>query len=158
MGYYIRIRNSKFSIPTENLPKFWEIVNHVMSDEQIAKHGNGGSYSQGQKSKHWYSWVDTESTRKAIRDQDLDKFFECWGYEFDGDGLYIITGESKIGDEEILFSAIAPVVEDNSFMEVVGEDDERWRWSWANGKFYVADAHEITYNNARVVDGYPNSW
>jgi hypothetical protein len=30
--------------------------------------------------------------------------------------------------------AIAPYVEENSYIEMVGEDGDRWRWVFKNGK------------------------
>lgn len=37
-----------------------------------------------------------------------------------------------LGDEDLLFNALAPYVEDG-FIEMVGEDGDRWRWVFKNG-------------------------
>ena len=40
----------------------------------------------------------------------------------------------KLGDDEIFLSALAPYVEDGSYLEFEGEDGYSWRWSFKNGK------------------------
>ena len=151
MGYYIRTNTSNFRIRKDNLSKFWEIVTHLMSDEQLAKNGNVIFPDQPMK-KMYYSWIDTHMARKAIQNQDIFRFFFEWRYELMNDEenedficshIMIEGGESKIGDEELLFEAIAPIVENGSYIEVIGEDGERFRWSWNNGKLYVADAEVV---------------
>ena len=148
MGYYISTPNTHFSIRTSDLPQFFDLVGNMMSDANIEENGNGGSYSEGKQTAYWYSWVDTENVRKAVAEKDIEKIFEEWGYELrftnesDGVSYYrldIRQGEAKIGDEEKFFAAIAPVVVDGSFLDVLGEDDSQWRWMWENGKFFSQD-------------------
>lgn len=148
MGYYIKTKYTHFAIRTADLPRFFDLVSSLMTDESIEKHGNGGSYANGGKTQSWFSWVSTENVRKAVEDRDIVRIFEDWGYELDfineADGvtyyrLDIRNGEAKIGDEEKFFAAIAPVVVDGSFIDVEGEDDAEWRWTWENGKFYSQD-------------------
>lgn len=52
-----------------------------------------------------------------------------------GDITGIHFDMEKIGDEDKLFAAIAPYVRSGSFLELVGEDGERWRWVWHDGTF-----------------------
>lgn len=64
----------------------------------------------------------------------LDRALECFGWEleFDDDENVIEISLLKSyydGDEEdILFAALAPYVKAGSFIEMVGEDHETWRW------------------------------
>jgi hypothetical protein len=149
MGYYIRTPQTSFAIRTENLPRFFDLVSMLMSDENVEENGNGGSYNGAVGKTHsWYSWVNTDDVRRAVLDRDIRRVFECWGYDLEStieeNGvshfyLDIRGGDAKIGDEEKFFAAIAPAVEDGSFIDVIGEDDGRWRWMWENGKFYSQD-------------------
>ena len=148
MGYYISTPNTHFAIRTADLPRFFDLVSNLMSDKNVEENGHGGSYANGGKTKSWYSWVDTERVRKVVADGDIVRVFEEWGYELDfineenGVTIYrldIRNGDAKIGDEETFFAAIAPVVEDGSFLDVRGEEDAQWRWMWENGKFYSQD-------------------
>ena len=145
MGYYISTPQSDFSIATADLPRFFDLVANLMSDKNIEENGNGGTHFNGTKTKSWYSWVNTEDVRKAVADRDIVRVFECWGYdlwetsEHEGITHYKIDirdGDAKIGDEEKFFAAIAPIVVGCSFIDCIGEDGERWRWLWENGKFY----------------------
>jgi hypothetical protein len=149
MGYYISTPNTHFAIRTADLPRFFDLVSNLMSDKNIEENGHGGSFSiKGEKTEFWYSWVNTEAVRLAVDNRDIQKIFAEWGYELDfineenGVTIYrldIRNGDAKIGDEETFFAAIAPVVEDGSFIDVRGEDDGQWRWMWENGKFYSQD-------------------
>lgn len=155
MGYYIQTPWTHFAIRTDNLPRFFDLVSNLMSDENLEENGRGGSYANGCKTQSWYSWVSTENVRKAVADRDIVRIFEEWGYELDHIGttndeniyrLDIRGGDAKIGDEETFFAAIAPVVVNGSYLDVRGEDGAEWRWVWENGKFYSQDVESKTIN------------
>jgi len=160
MGYYIKSHGNQFKIRKSNLDKFFEIVSNLMSSETMQRYASGGSYSNGEKTNYWYSWVDSKAVEEAINNRDIFAFFEAWRYEISHNGFeefenFICTnlnprdGEQKIGDEELLFAAIAPVVENGSFIEIIGEDNAQWKWSWKGKKFFVADAKSVTYGTPR---------
>jgi len=160
MGYYINTRFTSFAILTKNLPRFFDLVDNLMSDKNIKKHGNGGSWQGNTQMKSWFSWVNTDAVRKASANKDIVAVFDEWGYELtlltdecgvSAYSLNIRNGNAKIGDEEKFFAAIAPVVEDGSFIDVVGEDDQEWRWMWENGKFFSQNIIE-----KNIVFGEPN--
>lgn len=162
MGYYISTPNTHFSITTNNLPRFFDLVAELMQNETVDRLGNGGSYSDKGKTASWYSWVDTKRVREAVEDEDIERVFEEWGYELrfvsehDGISYYrldIRSGEAKIGDEEKFFAAIAPIVVEGSFIDCEGEDGAEWRWMWENGKFYSQDVirKEVHYGEPREI-------
>lgn len=151
MGYYIRTHASVFRIRNENLDKFFGIVKDLMSPTSIKKNSSFDGYS----------WINTEAVLKAVEDRDISGVFREWRWSLvesyhEPDlaciDIHLSNGEQKIGDEEILFAAIAPVVEDGSFIEVWGEDNAAWRWSWRNGKFFVAYSTEVVYGTDEQVD------
>jgi len=155
MGYYIQTPETSFAIRTDNLPRFFDLVSNLMSDENVEENGHGGSYADGGKTQSWYSWVNTDAVRRAVADRDIVAVFEHWGYELDfineanGETIFrldIRNGDAKIGDEETFFAAIAPVVVDGSYLDVRGEDDAEWRWMWENGKFYSQNVESKTIN------------
>lgn len=148
MGYYISTPNTFLAIRNSDLPRFFDLVDNLMSDKNVEENGNGGSFGSGGKTQSWYSWVNTDVVRRAVLDRDIRAVFESWGYdlefvnEMDGINHYYLdirSGEAKIGDEEKFFAAIAPIVFDGSFLDVRGEDGAEWRWMWENGKFYSQD-------------------
>ena len=162
IGYHIQTTQTSFSIRTSDLPRFFDLVGNLMSDKNIEENGNGGSCTNGKQSSWWYLWVNTENVRKAVADRDIIRVFECWGYDLailrEEDGithyyLDIRGGDAKIGDEEKFFAAIAPVVVHGCFVDVRGEDGERWRWLWENEKFYLQDAirPEVQYDEPNEI-------
>ena len=49
-----------------------------------------------------------------------------------------VTGISfhgdKMGEDYQMFQSIAPYVRSGSFIEMIGEDGEQWRWVFKDGK------------------------
>lgn len=69
----------------------------------------------------------------------VSKKLKNYGYtaELDDDGSIIsldFNGDKIAYDEDTIFQAIAPYVGDGSFIEMIGEDGERWRWVFEDGK------------------------
>ena len=67
------------------------------------------------------------------------KKLENYGYtaELDDDGNIIclyFNGDKIAHDEDTMFQAIAPYVEDGSFIEMAGENGDRWRWVFKDGR------------------------
>lgn len=127
MGYCITQRGSHFKMNAENklpaLEALKEIAN--MTDKMC-----GGS-SSGEK---WFAWVDMD----YINDKTLEDAITKWNWHTNNDKEGNITdiyfeGE-KLGQEDILFETIAPFVEKNSFIEMIGEDDYMWRWCFDGKK------------------------
>ena len=59
--------------------------------------------------------------------------------EFDGDGNicgFEFDGE-KLHDDYEFWCAAAPFVEEGSYIEMMGEDYEHWRWIFKNGQCYA---------------------
>lgn len=160
MGYYISTHQSSFSIRTEDFSKFFLLVQELMSDESVARLGNGGLYADGKLAELWFSWVVTADVRQACVDRDIRRVFTEWGYDLNfiagiiGEvtefRLEIRDGGAKIGDEEKFFAAIAPVVVSGSFLDCHGENGEDWRWLWENGKFF---SQEIVHTE--IIYGEP---
>ena len=66
-----------------------------------------------------------------------DVLYSCT-YNVSHDELSNITaiefwGENT-GHEDYIFSLIAPYVKDESYIKMVGEDGEQWKWLFQNGK------------------------
>jgi hypothetical protein len=92
------------------------------------------------KVERWFSWVDTKEYQDA---ETLEDALRAWRWPSDPQGVeptedvdHIAFDGEKIGNEEVLFDAIAPFVESGSFIEMHGEDGCQWRWLFRNGKCY----------------------
>lgn len=151
MGYYIKTTDSDFCIREKDIPKFFELVKERMSGMKNAK---GGSWQGDVQTGKWYAWVDTAEVLQATT---IEQVFQAWRYELtylrdvvdeSGDvvkNYYLSTrdGEAKIGDEEVFFSTIAPVVYPASYLNGEGEDGEKWKWLWEDGKFFVQNVLKV---------------
>lgn len=81
-----------------------------------------------------YRWVNEGfadlGTVKAL--------FEEWRYDciLSTKGYYLINSFSgeKLGDDEDLWKALAPLVLDGSYVKFSGEDHAQWKYIFKNGK------------------------
>jgi len=114
MGYYIQQRTTQFCIKAKNQTKALVAVKGLVGQEPIGAH---------------FSWVGNFS--------DADSFQEVmeewrWEVEFNerGDVIDLFFNGQKLGDDELLFQTIAPFVEAGSYIEILGEEGEMWRWAF----------------------------
>lgn len=116
MGYCIRQVGGKFSVKAGNFPAALSAIQSLHGKETV-KDSHG---------RH-FSWVND----KFYEVGDFVGMMQEWRYRLKlegGDAVGIeFTGE-KLGDDEVLFGAIAPFVESGSYLEFLGEDGDRWRW------------------------------
>lgn len=75
-----------------------------------------------------FSWVNNNFHKRKDFVSLMDEW--RWEVELDDDGhvCNITFNGQKLGDDMILFKAIAPFVVPGSYIEMQGEDDCLWRW------------------------------
>lgn len=157
MGYYIQTHFSSFYIRKQNLDGFFNLAKSVFEQSALDRI----AYRS-------YSWVDHHAALQAIEEKNLEKLFECFRYRaihmtiddkndlFACTQLYTLQHEQKMGDERVLFAAIAPVVENESYIAFSGEDGYFWRFVWRDGRLYeeesslcpIGSPEEITVDKA----------
>jgi hypothetical protein len=118
MGYSMHQRDSSFFIAASDKP---------------AAHAAAVALAQtGER----YAWLDTGWEERT---PTLEEALTEWGYtpllDENGNIAGLQFFMEKIGDEAKLFAAIAPFVRSGSFLEMVGEDGDVWRWVWTDGTF-----------------------
>lgn len=77
-----------------------------------------------------FMWVTNTEVLEA---DSLREALVAWGWRpkihhESGDVVNIQFEAEKIGDEEQLFAVLAPFIAPGSYIEMVGEDGDRWRW------------------------------
>ena len=116
MGYCVSMNECDFKIKKENTSKALEII------KELVKKGEE------------FRWVSNEVLLEA---ENLKEALEEFGYDVIEDEkelkIFDFLNE-KEGDELTMFQAIAPVVEEGSYIEMYGEDGDTWRWVFENGK------------------------
>jgi len=125
MGYCMTQQDSDFFVSAANLPKMVKAIQSLHGNESI----------RDTSGRH-FSWVESD----FFVFNDAERILQAWRWngELDGEGninAIYFEGE-KLGDDNVLFDAIAPFVKAGSFIEMRGEDGERWRWCF-DGKTMV---------------------
>jgi len=122
MGYSMSQQDSSFFISVD------DFSSAIAAIKELAK--NTGNMTGG---RH-YSWTDMS----YVKDNDLRTILQKWRWDVDfdanGNVNHICFDGEKIGDDFLLLSAMAPFVEDGSFIEMQGEDGLLWRWVFDNGQ------------------------
>jgi hypothetical protein len=110
MGYYVVNTGSNFKIKFENIQKAFEAIKNV-------------------KGKNFW-WVK-DSFRDAENFTDIMRHWR-WEVEFDKDSnvVNIKFIGTKLGHDLLLFKTIAPYVEENSTIDMEGDDGLRWTWKF----------------------------
>ena len=113
-------RDSVFKIKSQNKQACLEAIKKLHGKETYESH---------------FSWVDED----FYEAKTLEKAFECWNWKIELDdkgedvvGIYF-EGK-KLGDDELLFTTIAPFVESGSYIEMEGEECALWCWNFSDGK------------------------
>lgn len=140
MGYCMGQISNDFRILEANVEKARQAIVELMRDQS---RGSGGSAT-----RTWFSWMNEWDEK--IHGASLHAAMTEWRWEPEwmeqqgvGDvvGVYFI-GE-KMGDDEIFLQTIAPFVLDGSYIEMAGEDGERWRWFFTGGNVYRQIGHVV---------------
>lgn len=132
MGYLAELTDSKFHIAKSQHKACLSAIKQLMGP-QYDHLKQGGSWQGGNRITACYSWVDTEEVLKA---RTLDEALLAWGYVVCLDNNGDITaieqenGETKLGQEGILFDTIRPFVTPGSYIKFRGEDDEEFGWEF----------------------------
>jgi len=112
MGYSAHSPDCSFRIPADKLD---DARRAVVTHDSF--YGNENAETLGAALEDWLAW-----------ELELD---EKTG---DAVGIRIMDGSTKVTDEEDMFGALAPFVEAGSWIEMVGEDNCLWRWTFDGEK------------------------
>lgn len=119
MGYYMNQREANFTIKKENVDKAWNVLKELFSKDDTS-----------------LSWIDNQD---VLNSKSFEQAMsECrWDIEINEQGDYdsiYFNGEKYGGDEEAVLEIIAPYVENDSYIQMQGEEGEQWRWIFDNGE------------------------
>jgi hypothetical protein len=128
MGYCATQRDEEFFIPADRKAECVQAIKGLA----------------GLRRQFGFSWVDDDFVEKNT----FCEIMEAWRWEVslskDGDAIGICFQGEKLGDDDVLFGAIAPFVRAGSYIEMHGEDGAIWRWVF-DGKECVEKVAKITF-------------
>ena len=141
MGYCMSMRDSKIRIPASKHDRCLAAI-RALSGRGTAYYSSGGHYSWVRTHEFAnattlrealaaWRWVDPN---QDLTNPDNDKSKDIEELYFSGE---------KLGDDEILMNAIAPYVEAGSYIEMVGEDADYWRWYFDGEGCYHQEGHVV---------------
>lgn len=127
MGYCMNIGESNITIKKEKFEMVVKAIQDLHGKETCE------DTCRGKITNTHFSWVDDDFYKYT----DIKEIFEAWRWspvlnEVGDIKSLSFTGE-KYGDEDTLFKAIAPFVEDGSFISACGEDGDIWAWGFDGG-------------------------
>lgn len=127
MGYYVELVHSNTVIDhrvKDRVYEIWCALNHSRNNHLK----NGGSYSGGGKTAHWYSWMDEHYDQKCKTVEEILDMLG-FGYEVLADGSVDVSHyDSKTGQEDLFFKAVAHLL--SGQMTWRGEDGAEWTWQF----------------------------
>lgn len=132
MGYCMSQRESYFKMDPKDFPAAFKSVQALHGSETIGDSGG----------RHFFR-VDYD----LHEINDFAEMLRAWRWELELDGGEVVgisfQGE-KLGDDHVLFNAIAPWVEKGSYIQMQGEDGMIWRWVF-DGKKCVEKSAKISF-------------
>jgi hypothetical protein len=148
MGYHVEVSIEEVTIPAGKVGAALTALASLMG--QVQEKGGGGSYVPGKEPVKHYSWVTTATCLNHLTERNLIGFLFEWRYEAsEGDPMtpveQLAQGQEfcdvsvdyfdggKWGDDEHLWKALAPFVEDGGVIEFKGEDGHYWRYVFGGG-------------------------
>ena len=131
MGYYVRIDDASW-IVTESAETLSALHEMVTKYHAIKRGGSSNGES-------WFSWMSDETILGCTTAQQV---FTELGFETtaEGDSFAIHGYDNKTGQEDLFLAVVAPFTVNGSYMDWVGEDDNRYRFEVRDGRMYQAQA------------------
>lgn len=152
MGYYVNIEDCSFFIERKNFEPAMQALRELDKRDELKLR----SYVNGVDKPTHFSWMDAywaENVKTLPEFLDMARF-ECSENE---DGLFIHYFNSKFGDERVFLVAIAPYIEDGSYIIWRGEDGQLWRDRFRDGKMFVSNA-VVTWPNENEASIVAHEW
>jgi len=163
LGYYVEIDCKDLIIPRNKVSACLKAINALWkpNGQPAFPAGGGGTCFKGGKriDQKWYSWVDNpppggyptlvkalEAWRyRAIRVEKsmLDEVRSDYPEAKVGDVIIASFKGEKWGDDHLLYKTLAPFLRGGGSIECCGQDGERWRYLFHDGKVEEQNAELI---------------
>lgn len=128
MGYCMSLRGVEFQIKADKKEMALQAIKDLVAGDL-----DGGKYNLNIYDED--SILNAKTLNEALNEIS-------WDTEEDDKGniTYMRFDGEKLGDEGVIFDAIAPYVKKGSFIEMGGEDSHIWRWVFNGKKCVEKDA------------------
>lgn len=151
MGYYVNIVESNCVIKKNNFDAAYNAVCELNRHDNLKCGGQYGenlpvkpadSKSVSNSPHKWFSWMDWNYDETCA---NLVEVLDMLGFDvYETDDAIEITGyDNKSGQEDIFLEALAPYIENGSYIHWSGEDDYKWSNIFENGKMITREARIV---------------
>lgn len=141
MGYGMSQRGGELTIKAER--KLAALIAVKALAPVGAVEGGSATYVNGRVARRSFRWMSGYDLTAATSLEEMLKWWRWHPKTNDaGDIVKVQFDGEKSGDDMYLWTAIAPFVEPNSYIEMQGEDGAQWRW--------VFDGKTVTEVQAKV--------
>lgn len=164
MGYYVYMTNYNAKIRKSDLGAAYEALCALNSHDELKRggafgHPSGvdkpeGSRSVSNSPHRWFSWMDWNYDETC---ETLEEVLCMLGFHVETDqegNINIIHYETKAGQEELFFRALAPWVvsswgeDETAFIEWYSDNGDEYRWEFTDGemKKFVVEKKWVPVN------------
>lgn len=127
MGYCVGMELKNIVIPAEQRKQALDAINDLFNQPEKM----GAVDWNGKNRTLHFAWIQQPPKGKFF---SLEKALEEWRYSSqeneDGSVTVLYFEGEKLGDDNVLWSALAPFMNDDSKIICHGEDDAVWKWSF----------------------------
>lgn len=132
MGYHITLTSLDVRLKpgTDKLQVLAHLKAMMLTPEALRSKATGGQSPETGDvfEDKWYAWTSTKALLNAeTLEEYLGEFLESAA--LDEDTLYF-EYNSKMGNEDVLFEALAPFIVAGSHIDWQGEDGSLWRYKF----------------------------
>lgn len=144
MGYFIHTNAMHFVIKKDNLEEAYKALCKLNTKDELKTGRRGGanlpekpqdSTSVSNNPNKWFAWIDWNYDETC---KDAEEIFNKLGFYADitdeGDLFIDMYDTNKPGDEKHFLEAVAPFVEDGSYIDWVDEYGNMWKNVFNDGK------------------------
>lgn len=158
MGYEVRIKESTFVIPAENLDEAYNRMCQLnfLVPNAMKRGGSWGGVNDrktapefGPHKGCWFSWIEWNYHEEC---KNAEEILQQLGFftSTDEDGnLHIDNYDSKTGQEDLFLASISDLAK--GYIIWIGEEDDLWGETYG-GKFVVKKERNENYNDLIVND------
>lgn len=140
MGYYVYTQEMSLQIKKDHFDNCYKAMCKLNDYDELKRGGtfspNGNERPEGcdYNPTKWFSWLapNYPEINKTFIDILNDLGFGDIEYDDEGN-LIKFNYDSKIGQEDLFFNAIAEFITKGSYINWHGEDNELWQW-YFNGE------------------------
>ncbi|ALY10853.1 hypothetical protein WILDE_70 [Arthrobacter phage Wilde] len=154
MGYNVNTTAVNLTIPADKLDDAVKALKELNQRDDLKTGGASGPITDGDgkvigygRIDIWFAWMDPQYDQKLHTVPDIMDAVGFKESEIQPDGTFELGWyDNKTGAEEHFLRALAPFVDEGSYVAFEGEDGTHWRYFFEDGEMRNQTG-SITYSD-----------